>query len=316
MKEIIVLVGPPGSGKTSLAKEYENNGYLRVSQDDQGKAHLSLFNIEIGCGTQSIVIDRMNFNKQQRSRYLEPAKAAGYKTKIIVLHESSKTCLERMLKRENHPTVNGIERSYTVNDETGYVGEIVNQELKEQQAKSALHTFFKGYERPQEGEADEIEFRYPEGIKRKCVTFDLDGTLFNVDHRLHHVRRDGNKKPNWRAFFAGIKDDVTNPWCKILLQALGSDDELFIVLASGRSEEYRQATVDSLNKEDLILHYDHLFMRQAGDSRPDTQIKENILDFEILTRYEPIMFVDDRPSVCRMWRKRGFICLQCNDVEF
>lgn len=289
-KEIIILVGPPGSGKSTFAEKLKSS-HLRISQDAAGKeGHMRYFLQGLADG-QSMVIDRMNFNKEQRKRYLEPAKANGYQTKIIVLHENKETCMTRMLARTGHETIKD-----------------------EENAKAALHTFFRFYERPQESEADEIEFRYPEGPKPQCVTLDLDGTLFNIDHRLHHVQSPGKK--NWPAFFDGIKDDTLNPWCHKLLMLANLDADLKIVLASGRGEEYREATEKSLRDNALSLDYDHLFMREAKDSRSDTVIKENILDFEILTRFTPIFFVDDRPSVCRMWRSRGFDCLQIQEKEF
>ena len=39
--------------------------------------------------------------------------------------------------------------------------------------------------------------------KRICI-FDIDGTLANCDHRLHHVK---NKPKNWDAFYDGCMDD-------------------------------------------------------------------------------------------------------------
>lgn len=318
MKELILLCGPCGSGKTTLREKYLRNdpSLVVISQDEQSKKHLDIFNEAIVAG-KSIIVDRMSFNKEQRLRYLEPAEVYEYKTKIVVLHESYDTCLERMMKRENHPTINGLKlEHFTPDQQDDYYMSIVDLELKEKQAKSALHTFFSKYERPQLNEADEVVYLYPEGDKPQMVCFDLDGTLFNIDHRLHHVRSQEGKKKNWPAFFDGIKDDVPNPWCEKLLMTLAADPDLKIVLASGRGEEYREATEESLKTNDLNLYYDHLFMRQEKDSRQDTVIKEIILDFEILTRFTPVMFIDDRPNVCRMWRSRGYVCLQCNDIEF
>ena len=41
-KHIIILVGPPGSGKTTYSEILKTEGYERISQDDQGKdVHVS-----------------------------------------------------------------------------------------------------------------------------------------------------------------------------------------------------------------------------------------------------------------------------------
>lgn len=44
--------------------------------------------------------------------------------------------------------------------------------------------------------------------------------------------------------------------------------------------------------------------------------REIILDFEILTRFTPYLMIDDRKRVVDMWRKRGFVCLQCAEGHF
>jgi len=178
MPECIILVGPPGSGKSTSAKEFEKLGYVRISQDDQGKpGHLELFQSALNAKS-NIIVDRMGFNKEQRFRYLAPAKMSGYKTTIIVLHESYNTCLSRCLSRINHPTI-----------------------INEINAKSALQTFFTKYERPTAEEADELNFFYPEHKKELAVVFDIDGTVADVSHRQHYVQVPKGKKKDGINFF-------------------------------------------------------------------------------------------------------------------
>lgn len=285
MPKLIVLVGPPGSGKSTKAKELEAQGYFRISQDDQGKQqHMDLFNKARYEG-KDIVVDRMNFDHQQRNRYLLP-KEEGYETEIIVFHESYETCLTRCVERKEHPTVKTKE-----------------------DAEKALHFFFSHYSRVEDYEADVVTRLYPEGRKPSAIICDLDGTLCNIDHRLKWMK---TEKKHWPQFFLGIKDDSVNNWCESILRYMAR--EHVRVLCSGRGMEYEKPTRDWLAKHNIV--YDRLFMRQAGDFRKDDVVKEILLDFEILTRYEPYFMIDDRQQVVDMWRKRGFVCLQCAPGQF
>lgn len=290
MPNLTLLVGPPGSGKSTLANKL---ALTRVSQDDQGRdGHIEVFNKAI-TENKDIIIDRMGFVKNQRERYLKPAKEAGYSTEIIVLHESYQTCKERMANRTGHPTIK---------DETA--------------ANQALNMFFSKYERVEDSEADKVTRIWPEGDKPSAIICDLDGTLCNCEHRRHHVnpnvKPEGFKK-NWKAFFAGIPDDTINSWCDDIIMAFAARN-ISTVFCSGRDDNQRKMTLEWLARH-CYAHFP-LYMRNRQDSRQDSIVKEIILDFELLTRYKPYFMIDDRSKVVQMWRRRGFVCLQCDNGDF
>ncbi len=306
-KELIVLCGPPGSGKSTLRfdlleTDLSANGITFVNQDEMGKKeHFNIFTDDLQDGS-NIIVDRMSFNKEQRAKYIEPARKLGYKVKIIVLHESYDTCLKRCIERKDHETIKD-----------------------EETARKALHTFFSKYERPTEDEADEIEFRYPDTMKPNACIIDLDGTLCNIDHRLHFLDRhpvlisNGENepkevytKPDWKNFFANMTYDTPNKWCKDIVALCAQRYD--IILCSGRPDDYKKVTQEWLHTNDI--KYDALFMRSRNDFRKDFIIKEQILDFEILTRYNPVFAIDDRSSVVQMWRDRGITTLACADGDF
>lgn len=314
MPKLTVLVGPPGSGKSTLANNRINNdgdhgaATVYINQDKQGAGHKGLFAAAIA-ERKDIIIDRMNFNIIQRKSYLDPAKTAGYETEIIVLHQPYDTCLERIRARVGHETIKD-----------------------EKSCRSALSTFFTKYERVQDREADKVTRVWPEGVKDRAVICDLDGTMCNIEHRLHTVRPPKewgeevalakkekrknihNWKADWQSFFYNIPDDAVNPWCADIVDKFSTSAQ--IVYCSGRPDDYRAETQRWLEDNDLDFHGKNLYMRHRGDHREDSIVKEILLDFEILTRFSVYFCIDDRARVVAMWRNRGYVCLQCAPGDF
>ncbi|HXG64952.1 MAG TPA: hypothetical protein VNO70_07575 [Blastocatellia bacterium] len=139
--------------------------------------------------------------------------------------------------------------------------------------------------------------------KRKDVIVDIDGTLADVTHRLHHIR---GKPKSWQKFFALMPED--KPVQKVIDQVLDLAKEHNIYVVSGRPEDYRGVTADWLRLHQVP--YKALYMRKAGDYRPDDVVKQEILD-EHFDRENIELVIEDRPRVIRMWKKNG---LKVQDV--
>lgn len=152
---------------------------------------------------------------------------------------------------------------------------------------------------------------------KPCYVFDIDGTLANLDHRLHWVNGDGPK--NWNKFFEEMgKDTPIKPIVRLAmaLQGKWADGtpvagllDADVICCSGRPENYREVTERWL--KDNGVYPSALYMRPANDTRPDNVVKEELLHKILEDGWEPILVVDDRQSVVDMWRENGLTVLQC-----
>ncbi len=101
---LYMLIGLPGSGKSWYALNKLNDG-VRINQDEMGgDGHLKAF---CKCLTDgySAVVDRVNFDREQRARYIGPARAKGYRVVCIWFDADQAVCLERLSGRKGHPNV-------------------------------------------------------------------------------------------------------------------------------------------------------------------------------------------------------------------
>ncbi len=148
--------------------------------------------------------------------------------------------------------------------------------------------------------------------KEKAIIVDIDGTLADNRKRQHHVE---SEVKDWDKFFEGMDNDEPFYWCLELIRGFHAKGYR-ILFVTGRSDDYLTRTIVWLRKH-LLSHNDFLiYTRASGDHRLDTTIKEEIYRKYIENNFDVLLCVEDRPSVCRMWRSIGLTVLQCNDREF
>ena len=286
MNKLAILIGPPGSGKSTYAAGLEQQGYLRISQDDMGKEHREIFESHVVTG-KDMVIDRMNFDKNQRDRYRLEAIKNGYEVVFVEFVVPRELCLERCVARKDHPT---IKDSYSAN--------------------MALDTFFKLYEEVTDEEGEVVRIHYNNPVKENAIMVDIDGTLANLDHRLHFVK-DGKK--DWGKFFKACKDDLVYEDVRGLIETefeAGTE----IVLCSGRPEDYRKETEEWLAKHNIP--YTSLQMRPKLNYKSDDITKAMLYRYQIKPFYDVKYVVDDRNSVVNKWRAMGLSCFQIRPGDF
>lgn len=134
---------------------------------------------------------------------------------------------------------------------------------------------------------------------KKCFVFDLDGTICDVRHRRQYV---ATKPRNWDAWNKGLINDVPNVAVQKVFQALRNDQEVDLIIVSGRSDDYKEQTIKWLTDNEIF--YDEIYMRKYKDHRDDAVVKGEIAD-EIEKTHQILGVFDDRQRVVNMWIERG-----------
>jgi predicted kinase len=309
MSKLIVLQGPPCSGKSTWAKEYvkNNKDTVIVSRDsfrlqfcgndptrmfvgmDNTKEELitSLENTAIESALRtgySVIVDATNLNPKTINRMYKLADSAGL----------AKSDIE--FKEFYIPFREAVERDRLRKISTGqYVG------------KHVLQSFYERYysEKYQEELAKTVRpfrhFQQPD--LPGAIICDLDGTLAWMQGRSPY---DGTK----------VDKDEIDPQLRdllILLRHMG----FTLLFVSGRegTDECRTKT-----QKWLESHFDNhdfkLFMRKEKDYRSDEIIKKEIYDTHIKNKYYIATVFDDRNKVVDMWRKEGLLCCQVAEGDF
>lgn len=143
---------------------------------------------------------------------------------------------------------------------------------------------------------------------------DIDGTLADIDHRLHFVQGEPKK---WDEFFEACNGDKPIRDVIHVVRAIAAYDrgeETEIIYLTGRPESVRDKTTIWLMT--YGLPNGRLIMRRNGDHRADTIAKRELLE-ELISEGKHIAGVfEDRPSVVRVWREMGLTVFQLKHEEF
>lgn len=155
-----------------------------------------------------------------------------------------------------------------------------------------------------------LQYSFGEVPKEKIVICDIDGTIANIDHRLHFVKNDPK---DWKSFFIQMVNDTPREDMREILIEHQKQGRT-IIFVSGRPDTHREFTQNWLSKHGFDGWT--LIMRKGGDTRVDTIVKAEIYDRYFADK-EVVQVIDDRPSVIRMWKEKGLNVLDVGKgVEF
>ena len=150
-----------------------------------------------------------------------------------------------------------------------------------------------------------------------AFAFDLDGTLADCTHRLHHIiRAPGDDRPkDWRALFAAVGGDTPIMPMVEIAQALLSRAH-WVIIITGRPDECRSATREWLTRHFGPRHRLPLYMRRAGDHRNDDIVKPELFREAERDGYRIVQAFEDRSRVVDALRAAGYAVAQVAEGRF
>jgi len=104
--EIVVVMGVPGAGKSSVAAEYADRGFVRLNRDERSgtlRALAAALDEELAAGARRIVLDNTYLTRASRSYVLDAAARHGLAVRCIWLDvplaQAQVNLVERLLDR-------------------------------------------------------------------------------------------------------------------------------------------------------------------------------------------------------------------------
>jgi len=285
--ELLMLKGLPASGKSTHARELVDKGYVRVNKDDLRKM----------------------LNNGQYSR---PNEAAVLKFRDTIINESLQNGKNVVVddtnfEQKHYDRLSEIAQNQQVNFRVLFIDTPLEDCIKRNEARAdkvPLEVIYQMYNRHIAPLRNDKEINYDEELD-ECIIVDIDGTLAHIS----------NGRSPYDARSSGA-DTVDDSVAGIVAMHYRHGYKVILFSGRGKLEGEEEATIQWL--ADNNIAYDALYLRPVGDGRKDTEIKEELFNTHIKGKYNPRFVIDDRPSVCRMWRRIGLKVLQVGDphVEF
>jgi len=303
MSKLLILVGAPGSGKSTFARYFlrTEDNWIRVNRDD---FRLMQFG-------DSLMIP---FYEERISKMVEASVLTLLKSDTNVIIDATNTSL-RTIQDMIHTYTEYADISFKVFDlpvdelvkrcDKRYeeTGKFISKSVVERNVANLKHTLEKFDFAPIPRKVQVATSSYATQDKNlpKAVICDLDGTLSLL-----------NGRDPYNA--ATCDNDLLNEPVAAALK-MAKQQGYQVILLSGREDKFREPTVRFLDKHQI--GYDLLLMRTSNDFRKDNIIKRELFESEIQGKYFVEFLLDDRNQVVDMWRKDLHLpCFQVNYGDF
>ena len=141
----------------------------------------------------------------------------------------------------------------------------------------------------------------------RVVIFDIDGTLADSYHRIHHIVKPKGEEKDWDAFDAEAHKDTPIPGMVELCTYMLGRSDLDVLFLTGRSDRTEKDTKQWLRRHGLAPRtWDLLQMRREGDNRHADIIKLERLQALKLHPGRVMTLFDDDTRVVSLLREHGY----------
>lgn len=286
----ILTVGVSASGKTTWAEQFvkENEGWVNINRDDIRFAIL---------GERDWA--KWNWKNEKRVTGVQEQLIfdAVMEEKDIIISDTNlnKKFREQMIQKLEEKGYDVTLKMFPVSFE-----EAVKRDTHRSNGVG-YSVIAKQYEQWEE-QFGENKHQYTPQLP-VCVIIDVDGTLAHMT---------GRGAFEWER----VGEDSVDLAVRAIVNDTYNSSRAKVFVFSGRDSVCEKQTRKWL--ADNAVSYDVLVMRQQGDMRKDTVVKKEMFDEHINGKYNVLYVIDDRPSVCRMWRSLGLKVLQVGNpyIEF
>ena len=318
MQKIILMVGIPGSGKSTWAKAEiakDPNNWCRINNDDirammndsvWSKDYESFItetrNFMIREALKrgkNLIIDNLNLNKRHFDDAVKIAKSVNgdYQVSEQAFFVELEEAIARDAKREGKAKVGEAVIRKWWKDSGGKQFQYYKPRLE------LVKTHC-------DGSATAEAPAWIDGLP-EAVLCDLDGTLALMNGRSPYDA-------------STCDQDLPNhPVIKTLVAHHKEGRK--IIFCSGREDKYKAPTIKFIETYLKIIDTDlneiwdidyELYMRKTGDMRKDAIIKEEIYNEHIKDKVNVLLVLDDRNQVVDFWRSKGLSCFQVAPGNF
>lgn len=287
-QKIIITKGLPASGKSTWAKKMveDNPGqYKRINKDD---LRAMMDNSRWSKSNETFV-------KKVRDWITMSALINGLN---VIIDDTNLDDSHEIRMKEIAKALLPREVEVEIKDFTGVsLDECIKRDKN--RANSVSEKVIRGmYNQYLKPEVPKIE-RNP--LLPDAIIVDIDGTVALMNNRGPYD-------------FDKVDTDLVNTPVKKVIDAMISDHITVVIFCSGREDLYRKKTVKWMDKNDIL--HDFLYMRETGDKRNDSVVKQEIYDNKIKGKYNILAVFDDRQRVVDMWRQNGLPVFQVADGDF